>query len=272
MHKYDSTKFRVVPFVEHIGNDVKRLTEFLKCCLGVNIKINHIDDFRYGEHEMALVPTEAHLLGLVDYLSTAEDLKKKCDERDPETREKRFKLLYGDSETRRQMAELAKAEIRNFYSKLRQGKKPKQWFLFEGFSKPDIFIDTDSCLIVGEGKWTEAKGTNETTFLEKTGRNQMVRHIQAALNYLSHSPNPNRPLIAFYIVDVQLLGKMDDLTGEDFKRKLSQEVIKPTDEEAARIIASYRGYTTWQAVSRLWPEIHFQSKEEIDGFLAKSKK
>lgn len=33
MHKYDSTKFRVVPFMEYIDNDAERLTDFLKCCL-----------------------------------------------------------------------------------------------------------------------------------------------------------------------------------------------------------------------------------------------
>ena len=36
MHKYDSTMFRVVLFMEYIENDADILTEFLKCCLFEN--------------------------------------------------------------------------------------------------------------------------------------------------------------------------------------------------------------------------------------------
>ena len=97
---------------------------------------------------------------------------------------------------------------------------PKAWYIFEGPTNPDIFIECDEYVIVCEGKWTEPHITTKTTHLnqENEKRNQMIRHIQGALNYT------NKEVIAFYIVDENCNYK-NDLTREAFESQMNQETI-----------------------------------------------
>lgn len=75
----------------------------------------------------------------------------------------------------------ALAELEESYDAL--ASTNRAWYVFEGFTNPDIFIEGDDYIIVCEGKWTEPHITTKTTNLaaDNEYRNQMVRHIQGGL-------------------------------------------------------------------------------------------
>lgn len=128
----------------------------------------------------------------------------------------------------------------------------------EGFTNPDIFIEGDDYVIVCEGKWTEPHITTKTTNLaaDNEYRNQMVRHIQGALNYT------NKKVYAFYIVDKNC-GYEADLSTDAFAAQPEQETIKIPEYEKAQIIDAFCGYTARQDIKNLIPFVDFKSKEEI---------
>jgi hypothetical protein len=61
---------------------------------------------------------------------------------------------------------------------LRVGDRDRDWYIFEGPTYPDAFIETRDALVVIEGKRTEAGATTSTTWL--SGRHQIWRHMDAA--------------------------------------------------------------------------------------------
>jgi hypothetical protein len=54
----------------------------------------------------------------------------------------------------------------------------RKWYVLEGRSQPDAFLETDTLLVVIEGKRTERKATAVTTWM--SSRSQMLRHMDAA--------------------------------------------------------------------------------------------
>src|SRR4029077_17960689 len=53
-----------------------------------------------------------------------------------------------------------------------------KWYVLEGRSQPDACLETDTILLVIEGKRTERKATAVTTWMPR--RSQMLRHMDAA--------------------------------------------------------------------------------------------
>ena len=200
--------------------------------------------------EMKLKPTKRHLLSLVSLMATKQHGKVGIKGKD------RLELFFGEPDVRQTAGEKAKAELEAKYDILTAKSRP--WYMFEGFTTPDIFIEGDDYVIVCEGKWTEPHITTTTTYLSSTDeyRNQMVRHIQGALNYT------DKKVYAFYIVDAECKYKAD-LNKESFARQLELETIQPNDIEKEKIANAFYGYTTWQAIREKLPEIVFKSKKEI---------
>lgn len=63
------------------------------------------------------------------------------------------KELFSGSEARKQEAlELIK----------QNPKKTSQWYILEGYSKPDIYIETETSIYIGEAKRTEPYLTTST--------------------------------------------------------------------------------------------------------------
>ena len=87
-------------------------------------------------------------------------------------------------------------------------------------------------------------------------RNQMVRHIQGALNYT------NKKVYAFYIVDKDC-GYEADLSTDAFAAQLEKETIKIPGKEKEEIIRAFYGYTTWQDIKNVLPAVDFKTKAEI---------
>jgi len=251
MGKYNSSEYRVKPLMRHLEKnpqDIKKLIDFLTCGfddLGDPIEYRYAD-IENGKTEKGLKPTKSHLLGLVNYLSG------KGAEKYSVSDDNRMKLLNADTVTR----ELAKSEIRKNYESL----PSRAWYIFEGYTYPDIFIEGDDYIIICEGKWTEPDITTETTYLKNAYgeyRNQMIRHIQGALNY-----NENKKVYAFYIVD-ENCSYIDSLTLNSFADHIENETITLGYNEKIEVLSSYCGCLFWQKIEGALG-IKFLSKEEID--------
>lgn len=253
MGKYNSSIYRVCPLMKVIETDYSAFLNFLSL---VNIPpLDRATVFRYdGENpnntEMQLKPTKKHLLSLIDYLATKEH------KRISATSENRKDLFFGTKKKREELQTKAKNELEDNYDKLCAAGGC--WYVFEGFTNPDIFIEGDDYVIICEGKWTEPHITTTTTYLSSDGeyRNQMIRHIQGALNYT------NKKVYAFYIVDANC-GYTDDLTTESLQRQLECETIQPSKEEKQKILGSFYGFTTWQEIKNKIPQCIFKEKSEI---------
>ena len=122
-------------------------------------------------------------------------------------------------------------------------------------------------IILIEGKLTEHGTTKHVSYLEH--RNQMVRHIQGALNYIDRN-GFDKKVIAFYIVP-ENFSEMAEITDRDhFSEILDRESVKICDEkERCRILQSYYGATTWEKVGEKL-DIHF--REVISRYPEKCRK
>lgn len=254
MGKYDSSEYRIAPLVKAIMSDEKSFASFLKS-VHTEKEIPNIaypaesKAYFYGNNEKKLKPTKAHLKGLVKYIAS-----KKCDDFPMASGKRAY--LYGKStsEDREKTKSEALLLIDSVYERT---ELPSAWYIFEGATCPDIYIEGEDCVIICEGKWTERHITEKTTHLRLKNeyRSQMVRHIQGALNFTS------KRVIAFYIVDAEC-GYLNDLTEAAFENQLKKETIAPP--EADKIITAFYGYTTWQELESVIPNLKFQTKEEID--------
>ncbi|MHB8656091.1 MAG: hypothetical protein ACYDA9_19710 [Terriglobia bacterium] len=76
---------------------------------------------------------------------------------------------------------------------LRQRSQGKLWYIFEGETEPDVYIETSNLIVVIEGKRTELGPTTHTTWMP--GRHQMLRHIDCAWE-----ARGKKQVIGFFIV------------------------------------------------------------------------
>lgn len=253
MGKYNSSVYRVRPLMEIIEKDYDA---FLKLLAMLNIPaLGHPHTYQYdGENcsEKLLKPSKRHLSALIAYMATKDhpsDVK----------HEKRKALFFPDPEHPNGRAEAcmeALVSLENVYDSL--SPCDRHWFLFEGFTHPDIFIEGEDYVIVCEGKWTEPNITTKTTHLSAEGesRNQMIRHIQGALN------DSDKKVYAFYIVE-EGCGYEKDLSKERLAEQLETETVKIPDSEKVKILESFYGYTTWNAIESQINGVKFKSKKDI---------
>lgn len=253
MGKYNSSVYRVRPLMEIIEKDYDA---FLKLLAMLNIPaLGYPHTYQYdGENcsEKLLKPSKRHLSALIAYMATKDhtsDVK----------HEKRKALFFPDPEHPNGRAEAcmeALVSLENVYDSL--SPRDRHWFLFEGFTHPDIFIEGEDYVIVCEGKWTEPNITTKTTHLSAEGesRNQMIRHIQGALN------DSDKKVYAFYIVE-EGCGYEKDLSKERLAEQLETETVKIPTSEKVKILESFYGYTTWNAIESQINGVKFKSKEDI---------
>ena len=169
--QYDSSKTRVVPVFEAL----KRLNrswirELLFLAEGPAVSTRPRDadltfaNGHWGEHELGLQPPVALLAWLVRNLAPPMDASNLGDD---EVRRKRRQLIDRDPAAVSEALEL-----------LRSTPAERAWYVLEGRTYPDAFIETPDALLVVEGKRTEAGPTTDTTWM--AGRHQIWRHMDAA--------------------------------------------------------------------------------------------
>lgn len=155
------------------------------------------------------------------------------------TRAKRQALLEGDQGV------LAEA-----LALLEQTPIPSQkWYVLEGRSQPDAYLETDDCIVVVEGKRTEPEPTTHT--MAMAGRHQMLRHIDCAwesrggklvfgLFSVSGGTEPE---------DVPVPGEWAQAAASTIGTDALEASLPHRSDAERRAIAScFLGATTWQAV------------------------
>jgi hypothetical protein len=130
---------------------------------------------------------------------------------------------------------------------LRNNPQGEDWFIFEGPSQPDVYIETKNLIVVIEGKRTEPKPTTSTKWMP--GRHQMLRHLDCAWEVKGR-----KQIIGFFIVEG--FGDTVDVPANwiTFSHQtISSQAVSTSlphrgPEEQAAIARGFKGITTWQRV------------------------
>ena len=247
---YNSSIYRIRPLAKEIDKDPRNLVELLKLVeldgkpSLANLEINGLIETFYsegqtingqGKNEKALRPPMEHLT----WMAKNFNLCKVNPSEKGETKENRQLLRNGDQPQINKACSLIK------YIYTLGSSAPSSWYILEGDSSPDLFIETADSIIVIEAKWTESAITTTTTYLEH--RNQLVRHIQGALEYNRVFCDNKKRVVGFYIVEEDFLRKNDhQMTVEGFSNELLNETVPILNKQ--EIIDCYKGYTTWEKI------------------------
>jgi hypothetical protein len=192
-------------------------------------------DHGWGTHERALLPPITLLEWLVRNVTLSEGATLTGD---VDTVKARQRLLARDRDT-----------IDAALKLLRERRLPRTWYVFEGPTCPDVFIDTPDALIVVEGKRTEAGPTTCTEWMP--ARHQMLRHMDAAWEIRG-----DRAVYGFFIVEAD---PHSQSTVAPMKwREAACATVSPaaldgslphrSPEERRGIAKGFIGVTTWQAI------------------------
>jgi hypothetical protein len=240
---FDSSKTRVVPVFEALlaqpAGWLGRLLDLADCVpdtgrrwRGQNLSIQH---HFWDENERALQPPRSLLEWLVANVKLDDG---RLLQGSAETIAERQKLLERDPET-----------VARAVAALRDGKAGRAWYVLEGETYPDAFIETPDAIVVVEGKRTERGPTTTTTWMP--GRHQMLRHLDAAWEIRG-----GRSVYGLFIVEGESGGSaLPRVWQEACTTTISDEALRTSlphrsDEERWRIASGFLGATTWQAIVR----------------------
>jgi hypothetical protein len=162
------------------------------------------------------------------------------------TREKRTRLVARDADVINEALHL-----------LETSATFRKWYVLEGRSQPDAFLEADTALVVIEGKRTERKATTFTTWMPS--RSQMLRHMDAAWDIRG-----GKPVFGMMIVKGPG-GAEATAPSKHWVTQANDQVLIETlaaslphrePREREQIAARFLGVTTWQRVSEFglgWP-------------------
>lgn len=247
MSTRNSSLTRVKPLFDYINSDIEKLNRLLSL-LDIDKKIEHdsLIEIRYGVNEKKIPPSKSLLIWMLKNLNELSKVKNYgTKSTDSETYEKRKLLFSGDKEK----LDKALHEIQ------RNSKIPKNaWYIFEGYTSPDIFIETIDSIFVGEAKRTEKNITTKTTWLNP--RDQLIRHIDSQLDQ-------PKEIYSFYILEKQEYQKgvykksMDKYLEEAyFKSNLKHR----NESDILRAFKSYHKYIFWEDIADCF-DISFPDKK-----------
>jgi hypothetical protein len=189
----------------------------------------------WGSDEVML-PAPAALL---EYLVTHIDIEQVEASTDiGETRAKRTALANRDPQV---IAEAMQA--------LASGQRGRKWFVLEGESRPDAFLEAEQLVICIEGKRTEARCTSHTTWMRR--RSQLLRHMDAA-----REAYPDKRVMGLLIVEGIGEGKtlapsqhwLDECAAQYADTMLAGSLPHRNKAEREKLQEGVLGVTTWQAV------------------------
>lgn len=248
MGKRNSSEIRVAPFARELAEDHAKVERLLRLvgCDEIDFGVFGNDDVYYTGNEtnrkkkgeMALPPSKEHLKRLAALICA----NAKANRFFKDAVEKSKKL---SEKTKKMRLALANNELtlQEIFGAIDDGEA---WAILEGASQPDLFIESDRAILVVEGKLTEPHLTSSTSYLQS--RNQMLRHIQGAIEY-NRRKRQNKRIVAFYIVP-ESFTQIDEIGDRTrFDEVLKKESLPITDPAYAKEIAScYFGCTTWEAI------------------------
>jgi len=193
--------------------------------------------FGWGRDEIGLRPPTSLLRMLVEHpeLLRREALRG-CT---PEVSRRREALINGDGAMRREAVALLE----------RHPQMSRGWHILEGETYPDLYLETNDLVVVGEGKRTEAGITTSTTWMPV--RHQMLRHLDAAWERRG-----SKRVCGFFIVeggsgaDVYEVPPIwrDACAATTSDAVLRASLPHRTEEERRQIAACFVGATTWRRI------------------------
>lgn len=234
--QYDSSRTRVAPIFDQLRADgrdwIRQLLTLprygsaatVPAALDLTLKRGC-----WGPTEHGLVPPVALLSWLV------RNLRGSTDGSSPDSR-------------RARLIEREPAAIEEALALLRTGGTGKSWYVLEGATYPDVFLETPSALIVIEGKRTEAGPTTKTKWM--SGRHQMWRHLDAAWEIRG-----SRAVYGFFLVEGQASAphEVPGVWIDAAAATLSPDVVGSSlphrgDVERREMAGCFLGVATWQHV------------------------
>ena len=160
-----------------------------------------------------------------------------------DARDQRDKLIAGDRATICLALELLEKSV----------VRPK-WYVLEGPSQPDAYLEAEDFVVVIEGKRTEHGQTTATTWMPN--RNQMLRHMDAAA---WNAPSGKR---VYGLMIVEGSDGGDEKWNTECEVLISDTVMGPSlphlgADERRALASGFLGFTTWQKVCQTfqlpWP-------------------
>ena len=126
---------------------------------------------------------------------------------------------------------------------------PRAWYVLEGPTQPDVYLDTAEAVIVVEGKRTETGLTTSTDWMRE--RHEMLRHLDAAWEH-----RQGRRIYGLFIVEAEKDARSDEPSSvwhEAVELTVSDKVLNGSLphrslEERSQIAGALLGVTTWQAL------------------------
>ena len=257
MGRRDSSKTRVAPVFDRLCHCDPTGTVWLDRLIRLGSRESEVDlpscvgelvpghPRWWGEDERHLSPALGLLEWLVQNITAEAVMESRTSE---ETSRMRLALARRDPDV-----------VQEALTRLRDGEKGKAWFVLEGESCPDAYLETDSIVLVVEGKRIERTTTSKTTFMPK--RSQLIRHMDAAWEVAD-----GRRVLGLLLVEGESPDPM--LVPEQWS-SASDEQLRPallvpslphrTVEERDAIAGSVLGAATWQRVceefSIEWPTV-----------------
>lgn len=240
----NSSLTRVKPLFDFIDLDVDKLNRFLGLFDNKNqiIKKNSLIDIWYGDNEKKIPPSKSLLIWMLQNLN---DLNKVDNfgavNINSETYKKRRQLFAGDTKLVDEAINLIQAK-----SILPQRK----WYIFEGNTFPDIFIETTDSIFIGEAKRTEKDITTKTRWLGQ--RDQLIRHIDSLLDQ-------PKMIYSFYILEKEEYSKGSYIERMELysKKDYFNINLKHRDDSIIeRAVNSFIGFVFWEDIADNF-NIHF---------------
>lgn len=250
MRLRDSTLTRVKPLFDFIGTDNYRLNQFLEIFKSNIPKINNSSQVKieYGEHEKRIPPSKSLLIWMLQNLKELNEVKNfGAEMEDSETFQKRKRLFSGDKNVLDEAINKIQTNI----------KLPDTaWYIFEGKTHPDIFIETKDSIFIGEAKRTEKDITTTTKWLNQ--RDQLIRHIDSVLDQ-------PKSIYSFYILDrsEHLIERMKLYSEKEYYEK---NLRHRDDSLIERAMNSFLGFIFWDDIAECFKEIKFPDKLDTDNF------
>ncbi len=245
MGKYDSTKTRVSPVFDQLhrrdpsgGDWLARLLAMPQRDGAPNrrpITAPIVGPIRHGKTEARIPPPITLLRYLIQHPERLQ--RPRTLGRSEATRTKREALLSPRRCGPVQAEALALLEKR----------APRgQWYVLEGPTQPDVYLETSDAVVVIEGKRTERTSTRVTTWMAR--RDQMLRHLDGAWERLA-----GRRLYGFLIVEnpvgLVVPAQWQQVASETVAPGTLRDSLPHRPKEQQRAIAdAFLGVTTWQQV------------------------
>ena len=293
--QYNSSKTRVCPAFRVIKENPEPFFNLLHDKLGLRIDgLNmgkgdvtiEFADSENGEKEYPLNPNPMYLKWLLynpDQTLIGDKLKKKKARGEKLSDSDKMRLgLLKDSKLR----EEGLNKIHDVAKEILEEEKyyGKDWFVLEGCSMPDVFIETNKFYMIVEGKRRETGPKIGTTWYKH--RHQMVRHLEGLVCYKHakihrEGTKANKPTYGIFIVDGCIVRKykleryiedapfresLPHLIDDEFMREFNVANSKEIYDEIKKSFLWCRqthnpGFVTWRQIYDRYAE---RSEKEIE--------